>query len=934
MGSHLLHQCQVAAEMWSLIFCRPVPRDASISFGCFELQEKRRDTWCPGNLSKETLRELHYAVQEKASAMKPARDERDTGPLVPFEDLLNVANINASSEQKEDCKTNGLENCSLPDPHALLHVTSRKKPPLRKKISPKENHELVAMQAEYEDLLQKFETQKTISDIQIDYLTKQLGEAHFHMDEKCQDNSSCLINECTIPGKLNLLMTESEAIVVIKQLQEKIRILETEKSSSLQNLDSVVELATEQNIYAREKYEKLYEDVLKAQEEAKVAREQLTSMELVDNLKSFTNLLAGVQEVMLEVRSSTNLSQDLSSVVDELFQTVKAIWAQLAEFKIFASENSMQVKSIIRDHEKLQSCMRNKLNELKSEKVLLCNQSVDLHSKVQELSLNWQESENALKKFSEQNEMEISEFQYHIETLQKEISCLSSCSLAKEKENMRKDLEKTKTKLKETEFKLRNAIQEKTKLEGEKACAEREIKQLHGQKVILERDISKRDRCSIGFDPKRTKGIAVSFDQTMQAMLVMVEIMEVKDVGDHDLRVSPSLEQKCLSAGPNLAEQRLLACNWDKSKGSGMAAEMGDSRGLEDFGKLEVLAFEMERTIASLEDQLAATRGEKEEALSGIEHYALEMQVLSDKLNMSNTELSTLQDVVSSLRSSLEESQSYSEKLETSLNVLVQEKEELAMVAGRMVNFAKFYAYQNSVLRMEKSLEYHLQDDPRAAYDQGKRSQDVSLAMLHLVTILWSQKSIKALQLPIPCNQILEAKLEVISMEHHHACEEVARLRTELNVLNKERGEFSAERRELDSRSVLVDDFQHVKSQLLIMTKERDMLMARIEELQRHQLSMSKAEVDELTGRISNLEVKMHSDGVNNSKERAKLRMRLRGAQAKLDTFRVRYDEAVDELEFMNGQYEAASAKLKNQLASYGIEVLNLKKELASVKSH
>ncbi|KAK2994440.1 hypothetical protein RJ640_001256 [Escallonia rubra] len=98
---------------------------------------------------------------------------------------------------------------------------------------------------------------KTISDIQIDYLTKQLGEAGFHMDEKSQDNSSCHINECTTPGKSNLLMTKSEAILVIKQLQEKIRILETEKSSSLKNLNYVVELVTEQNIYAREQYEKV-----------------------------------------------------------------------------------------------------------------------------------------------------------------------------------------------------------------------------------------------------------------------------------------------------------------------------------------------------------------------------------------------------------------------------------------------------------------------------------------------------------------------------------------------------------------------------------------------------------------------------------------------------------------------------------------------------
>ena len=66
---------------------------------------------------------------------------------------------------------------------------------------------------------------------------------------------------------------------------------------------------------------------------------------------------------------------------------------------------------------------------------------------------------------SEQQELEKCEFLAHIRTLEKEISCLSSCSLAREKENLRKDLVKTKTKLKDTEFKLKNAIHEKTKLE-------------------------------------------------------------------------------------------------------------------------------------------------------------------------------------------------------------------------------------------------------------------------------------------------------------------------------------------------------------------------------------------------------------------------------------------------------------------------------------
>jgi len=71
---------------------------------------------------------------------------------------------------------------------------------------------------------------------------------------------------------------------------------------------------------------------------------------------------------------------------------------------------------------------------------------------------------------------------------------------------------------------------------------------------------------------------------------------------------------------------------------------------------------------------------------------------------------------------------------------------------------------------------------------------------------------------------------------------------------------------------------------------------------------------------------------VNNSNEKVKLRMRLRGAQAKLDNFRVRYKEAVDEMDLMNRKYEEASAKLKERLASYGIEVLNLKKQLAALQ--
>ena len=70
-----------------------------------------------------------------------------------------------------------------------------------------------------------------------------------------------------------------------------------------------------------------------------------------------------------------------------------------------------------------------------------------------------------MQELLEQRDFEKAELLSQIQTLEKEISSLSSCSLAKGKENLRKDLEKTKAKLKETEFKLRNVVQEKTKLE-------------------------------------------------------------------------------------------------------------------------------------------------------------------------------------------------------------------------------------------------------------------------------------------------------------------------------------------------------------------------------------------------------------------------------------------------------------------------------------
>ncbi|KAE8681912.1 hypothetical protein F3Y22_tig00111298pilonHSYRG00069 [Hibiscus syriacus] len=185
--------------------------------------------------------------------------------------------------------------------------------------------------------------------------------------------------------------------------------------------------------------------------------------------------------------------------------------------------------------------------------------------------------------------------------------------------------------------------------------------------------------------------------------------------------------------------------------------------------------------------------------------------------------------------------------------------------------------------------------------------------------------------------QTLNSNVENLSLELQHAQEELA-------IVKRERDDLSAEIQQLVSETHLSDELQNLKNQLHDMLTERNKLKTQIEELQRCLLEVenlrkdsndvlmeAKVQVEELSSRLSCMEVKMHNDHVNNGKEMAKQRMRLRGTQAQLDAFRYRYKKAVDESDIMNRNFEEASANLKERLASKAIEVLNLKKQLAAV---
>ncbi|VYS56872.1 unnamed protein product [Arabidopsis thaliana] len=833
---------------------------------------KRRDTWCIGKLSRDSTSEDQSNVLSRGSSLESARSERETGPLLPFSELVNepLYNIN---EEDEDSIEGTLEDSVLPDPCALVNVTSRKKPSIKQKNPVVVENELDRIQREYEALLLQYETERIISEIQIECLKVKLGEDGLSGDAKCKQ-SEVVGNVHCEEHVVNL--RDPEAILLIKQLQEKINMLELEKSSSNRNLDDLVMVATEQNICAREKFAEIQEEIHAAREEAQVAREQLVSKEsevidvINENFNSLVNVATEIEVLESEFQKYKASVETISSVMNEGLQDFAFFSPLIHDFTLFVRQSSEQHDSLINSYQTVQSSLKKKVLDVENEKLLLQEQCAGLQSQIEELNQEAQKHETSLKMLSEHHESERSDLLSHIECLEKDIGSLSSSSLAKEKENLRKDFEKTKTKLKDTESKLKNSMQDKTKLEAEKASAERELKRLHSQKALLERDISKQE----SFAGKRRDSLLVerSANQSLQ----------------------------------------------------------------EEFKQLEVLAFEMETTIASLEEELAAERGEKEEALCRNDGLGSEITDLTEKLEHSNTQLEHLQNDVTELKTRLEVSSSDQQQLETNVKQLLEEKEELAMhLANSLLEMEEEKAIWSS---KEKALTEAVEEKIRLykniqieslSKEMSEEKKELESCRLECVTLAdrlrCSEENAKQDK-----ESSLEKSLEIDRLgDELRSADAVSKqsqevLKSDIDILKSE----------VQHACKMSDTFQR---EMDYVTSERQGLLARIEELSkelassnRWQIENAKNPIQDLTLKISSQETNLHKDAAAENKEKAKLKMRLRGTQARLDAISLRYKQSVQESELMNRKFKEASAKLKEKLASKALEVLDLKKQLSA----
>lgn len=348
----------------------------------------------------------------------------------------------------------------------------------------------------------------------------------------------------------------------------------------------------------------------------------------------------------------------------------------------------------------------------------------------------------------------------------------------------------------------------------------------------------------------------------------------------------------------------------------------------------------METTIASLEEKLAMALQEKEEAISRNVDLASELESISKNLDLSSSELTVLQEEVSGLRCRLEESSSDQKKMESSIKVLLEEKEELArQLTNSLLEIEEAKAIwcckeKASVKAFDEKAEFYhseikslLEGISEVKNELQSCREECEVLRERLAHCeedarkenKWSEeKSLEIdrvknnLKLVDAENKQSQEALGIVTLELQHAHDKVDMLQKELISLKIEREDLLVQHGEFDKRLDESNEFQTLKNQFLNATKERDKL------------------VEELTTRISDMEAKIHYDKLNNGKEKAKLRMKLRGTQAQLDAFRFRYQQAMEELDLMNRKFEEASANLKNRLASKGLEVLNLKKQLAA----
>ncbi|XP_031479410.1 kinesin-like protein KIN-7O isoform X2 [Nymphaea colorata] len=705
---------------------------------------KRRETWCPGGPYGKPLEEGNgiNTANEQCGA------EHDKNLLFPLEELTQEPEqdsetyVNQACMEETNDRRESLDGCVLPDEQAMLRVTHRRKVTFEDIGSPQGTNDLLEIKRKYEELLVDFETLKATKDVEISSLKNQLAAECGRGGPRCARGT-------------NLTERESEAILVIKQLQDQISKLEMEKLTIQKNLDNLVELATEQNVNASKKCDELCKELLDAREETRVAREQLTSVTVTEADEMVK--MGNPEDFLVELDAIKSELECLRDYVDSVFLFAGDLLCSFNELLGLLPEYKSEMHKHIMDL------------KLKNEKVCTSlTSAVEKHEKEKE----------RCHEYEAQNALLVSQ----VYSLQKEISGLSTSSLIKEKEVLRKDLEKTRVKLKDTESKLKNCIQDKVKLESERANNEKELKHLLGQCALLERDISKRESIA---GRRNDKGSDVSREKSQIGV------------------VEQSLQLKTMELEKAHFDLEIL---------------------LEKNRILETSSFEMEEKVAALEEYLTTAKKDSEEAMAQSEFLASELGTASNNLAIANSQINLLTEEASSLKCKLAEYEAFCTKMENSIHLLSTEKEEImlqltnaligleeerAIWLAKEKDFAKSITEKGNCANAEIALlsenickardecgslreQCNILEEKlsftEASLEQEKKSSTETLSEIDRLKELLKRTEVENVEY----QDVLKSRIDLLSSEKRHVVEEVEKLQKQLNLIAEEKNKLAA----------------------------------------------------------------------------------------------------------------------------------------------
>ncbi|XP_002988432.2 kinesin-like protein KIN-7O isoform X2 [Selaginella moellendorffii] len=537
----------------------------------------RRETWCPRLTSSKSAVEV-----QSLKANVVSNRERQLPP--PFEVLKEEEDV-PMNDSKE--VTGGDKETFVP-PRASNFVGDR-----RHKLSARlhaNEEELLDLQARYQALHCDYE----VANSEIDKLrheNEQLKATACKSEAKHTDGD----RRCkSLDG--NQLDIHAE---VIAALQSQVETLEMEKFYMQRELDSRIEHQKIQANSAKQLLEGLHEELKESNQQIEhiTTRNMQLEREKDEAGRSYVQLATAFEDLKAEIEGSMSHA---TGWIQELMAGVKEPVMCFEELRLFNSHTFAELK-----------------HNLTIQKDALQQQITLAEARIIELEAA---ALDATKKPEVDHEDECSKLKLEILALQKDLSGVKALPSEKEKDSLRKELEKSKTKLKETEAKLRTTLQDKSKLEAEKANFDRELKTLRSQSTLLQRDIDRKESLA----DKRRDSMAC-FNKAKHQLSCVEDALHQKAV---DLEKT-SFELQVLQGAYHEVETSLL--------------------------EARSTIVQLEKQVEAAAEEITLLKEEREKAVSSANNTAIELRAATEQCGASRLQVDELQQAYEDLNRQLQE---------------------------------------------------------------------------------------------------------------------------------------------------------------------------------------------------------------------------------------------------------------------------------------